>query len=244
MDKNNTASDSGENRPAQKTEKAELIFSKDGSQISVGAQFRYEDGQVKEQVEVFERLLALAELPARNEWPKILAVSNENGMPSIWRRSRASTLENSAVALLTALAFASEKQQIKLLKDFFRVHGFKTGFRGRSHVHPTESTDVARGIQIDRMMARLSDGFRIAKVTKETVRSGDVKERTLFQLKNMGHDEQEIEAIIKGRTLQDAAYRLYHQTVGKQENIDLKAIRNSFARFKKLRRLTSAQSLP
>jgi hypothetical protein len=236
MGKNNKASDSGENRPAQKTKKAELIFSQNSSQISVGVQFRYEDGQVKEQLEFFERLLVLAELPAPNELPKILAVSHENGLPSIWRRSRASTLENNAAALLTALAFASEKQQVKLLKDFFRVYGFKTGFRGRSHVHPTEATDVVRGNQIDRMMARFLVGFRLAKVTKGTVRSGDVKQRTLIKLRNMGYDEQEIEAILKGKTLQDAACQLYFETVGKQENVDLKAIRNSYARFKKSHR--------
>ncbi len=236
MDKNNKANDSGENRPAQKTNRAELFFSQNNSQVSVGVQFRYEDGRVKEQLEFFEQMLALAELPTPDDLPKILAMSRENGLPSIWKRSRASTLENNAAALLTALAFASEKQQIKLLRDFFRVYGFKTGFRGRSRVHPTEATDVVRGIQIDRMMAKLLDGFKLAKATKGTVGSGNVKQRTLIQLRNKGYEEREIDAILIGKTLQDAACRQYHQTVGKQENVDLKAIRNSYAQFKKLRR--------
>jgi hypothetical protein len=222
--------------------KAELFFRHHGNQVFVGAQFRYEDGRVKEQIEFFENMLAQAELPGLDELPKILVVSQANGLASTWRRSRASTLENNAAALLTALAFVNQKQQIILLKDFFRAYGFKTGSRGRSHVHPDQAKDVVRGHQIDRLMGRLQDGFRLARLPKRIVKLDDVTKRLRTQLGNMGYDEQEIEAILKGRTLQDAAYRQYHQTVGNQENVDLKAIQNSYSRFKKLRRKTQSLS--
>jgi hypothetical protein len=91
--------------------KTKLVLSQYGGRAFVGAQVPYQHGFFLRQVALFDKLLSLAELPAPGEFPKILALSAENGIPAVWRRARASVLENDAAALLTALACSSKKHQ-------------------------------------------------------------------------------------------------------------------------------------
>jgi hypothetical protein len=188
------------------------------------------------QSRLFDQILALAELPPCEEWPKILALSQKYGMPSVLRRARPSVLENNVAALLTALAFSNHRDWPRLIRDFFKIHSLAGGLPGRPHVHPAMLRDVVRGVQIEKLVEKLRDGFQIKSRAEERGRCGDNGEGLSVRLKSLGYDEKERKAILKGKTLQDAACRFYHSIYGGAENCELKAIQNSYATYKRLRR--------
>lgn len=217
-------------------QQTKLIFTRRDDSVHTGVElpWRGSISIVAIQTKFFDSILAMAELSKPEELPKILQASHQAGIPSIWNRARPSSLENAAAALLTALAFCRRDQRIPLIRRFFKEYGLKTGLRGRPRLHPRESKAMVRGIQIDKLIERLSNGF-LAKAARKQAggfESGD--EQILSELETLGYDGRERGAILKGTTVQDAAFHLYDATVGKLENVTLKAIQNSYAAYKRL----------
>jgi hypothetical protein len=218
-------------------EKTKLIFNTYDNRELTGVElpWRGSIGIVGRQTRFYDSVEALAELPKREELPKILQASRRVGIPSIWNRARPSALESSAAALLTALAFSGRKQWVPLIRQFFKTHGLKVGLRGRPRLHPRQLKHMVRGIEIDHMVARLQKGFETRTRLRRLggFNSGD--EEIAAKLKTQGYSQSETDVIVRGATLQDAACRLYHATTGKRENVKLDAIRNSYAKYKSLR---------
>jgi hypothetical protein len=229
-----------------KEEKTELLVSTFDGQESMGVKV-LSRGSIRtaaRQTRFYDKVLALAELPKPNELPKILQVSHQSGIPSIWNRARPSPLENSAAALLTALTFCSRKERLPLIRQFFKIHGLKVGLRGRPRLHPTQIKATLRGIQIDGLKARLQAGVAIKAEIKRTEEYESGDEFLTAKLQEAGYDQVEIDAIRDGKTLQDAALRLYFARFGKRENVTLKGIQNSYAAYKQRTSDTSHQDVP
>jgi hypothetical protein len=215
----------------EEDKKTKLVFSS-GEFPSTGVQLPYRGDIVARQVRFYDEALALAELPKPDEWRALAQVSMQSGIGSILRRSRPSHLESGAAALLTALAFSGRRQWVQLIRQFFKNHSLKVGLRGRPRIHPKQHKDVLRGILIDRLIARLDGGWR-AKL-KHGVGTNRSSEALEDELKAQGYDSREVQVIFKAKTIQDAACHLYCATDGKKENIELKGVRNSYARYKLL----------
>src|SRR5580700_10765113 len=98
------------------------------------------------QHQVYDSILALAELPPEKEWTKILTVSQAENIPSIWRRVRLSPLESNAAALITALAFSSGGHRTKIVEQFLEAHDLLVDLRGRPPVNPRKTMAFLRGI--------------------------------------------------------------------------------------------------
>jgi hypothetical protein len=231
---------------AKKLKRTELLMQEFGDRAFVGVDLPWR-GLIKtvaRQIHFFDQILALAELPEFEQWPNILAVSQRYSIPSMWRRVRPSLLENNAAALLTALAFSSRTQKLQLISDFFKAHGLTQDLRGRPCLRTEETKDIVRGIQIDKAIAQLQQGFHIKLRAKKRGGFGSGNERISSKLRSLGCDETEITATLDGRTLQDAGCRLYLATTGRSdENITLKSIRNSYARYKRARTAKSVRSV-
>ena len=227
------------NPDEKKGRRVKLIPSTYEGRTLTGVELPYRDKTVEivaRQSKFYDEVLSLAELPGPEEWRKILEVSEQHGIPSIWRRSRASVLENGAAALLTALAFSNQKEQTRLIQDFFKSYGLNPGLRGRPRLHLGQTRDLNRGIQIDRIMTRLQEGFQLKRAVLSE-HDGSVEQYRETQLRRLGYDNQEIASILKCSTLQSAAFLQYQKTTGKTENVDMKAIRNSYSRYKQVRDL-------
>jgi hypothetical protein len=229
-----------ENKGASKSQKndrqAKLFSTFDGRELlGVELPWRGSIRTVGRQTGFYDSVLALSELPKPEDLPVILRLSQQSGIASIWNRVRASRLENDAAALLTALAFSGRKQWVPLIRQFFKIHDLRVGLRGRPPLHATQIKAMVRGIQIDDLMARLSKGFQIRTQLKLAGGFSSDEELVATELKIQGYNQAEIDAIVRGATLQDAAVCLYHATTGKRENVTLDAIRNSYARYKRLR---------
>lgn len=181
-----------------------------------------------------ESLLAQAGLPASEEWHMILALSQRENITSIWKRAHPSTLETNAAALLTALAFSSSEQWVKLIRGFFKAHGLEPGIRGRRAVYPKDRTDFRRGIHIDDAIERLEPGFQFKSHAKLRGGFSSDDEEIATALENQGYNRVEISALLTAATVQDAACKCYFATEGKKLSITLKGIQNSYARYKRL----------
>jgi hypothetical protein len=94
--------------------------------------------------------------------------------------------------------------------------------------------DKVRGIQIDKLIAKLEKGFQVKMRSKQSSRFDSGDEQTARKLSNLGYGDKEIEAIIKSTSLDGAGRRLYLAINKVKENVDLKGIRNSYARYKRL----------
>jgi len=188
---------------------------------------------VARQGQFFDQILALAELPERDELPRILAVAQRSGISSIWRRVSPSLLENNAAALLTALAFSNRRDWVRLVRTFFKTHNLTPGLRGRPRLqHPTAGRDTVRGIQIDKLMAKLKKGFAFKLSAKKSCGFAGEAEQPATKLRKHGYNDKEIKAILDSKTLQDAGCRLHLAIYGEEDNVDLKGIRNSYTRYK------------
>jgi hypothetical protein len=225
-----------------KARQAQLISQRGNGQVLVGVDLPWR-GSIKvvaKQNGFFDQILALAELPASDRWPEILAVSRRSGIPSIWRRARPSLLENNAAALLTGLAFSNQRHWPRLIKSFFRDNNLTAGLRGRPTLHPGEVKDMRRGVQIDKLKAKLQEGFQIKLKAKRGGGYASDDGQLAKDLRNRGYGYREIETILKSKTIQDAACRLYWEIDDEKENVSLKGIRNSWARYKLLSRANPA----
>ncbi len=99
---------------------------------------------------------------------------------------------------------------------------------------PGAVKDIGRGIQIDKLMAKLQEGFQIKLIAKRSGGFGSGDEQTAKKLSELGYVDEEIKETLKSKTLQDAGCGLYFALNGGRENVSLKGIRNSYSRYKRL----------
>jgi len=217
-----------------KTAKTKLLSQHLNGQLYVGVDlpWRWSGEIVGRQNRFFEQILAMAELPQPEAWATILTLSRQYGIPSIWTRARHSLLETNAAALLTALAFSNRKHWPRLVSEFFSAHHLKPGLRGRPRLDPKIAKDVLRGIQIDRLATKLQKGLRATFGAKQSGDDSISDDKLTGTLRRLGYDDREIKAILQSRTPQDAGCRLYYALNRQTENVTLKAIRNSYARYR------------
>jgi hypothetical protein len=180
------------------------------------------------------KLEALCGLPARHEWATILELSKASELPAIWRRARLSPLEDKAIQIFSVLAFSPRKRWNQLIRQFFKYEGWQIDLRGRPTLdaRDEESRPLMRGLQIEQYVHRLSPGYRAyVQLTKHGNYASE--ERIAMELEKLGFDAQERKAIVSGRSPQDVGCRYFfaNQT---DTHVDLKSIRNDYAKFKKL----------
>jgi gamma-glutamylcyclotransferase len=208
-----------------------LVFTKYNGKQFVGAQLSMSGDRidtVARQVRFFDSVMALAELPKMEELPGILAQSQQSGITAIWTRARPSPLESNVTAFLTTLAFSNHNDWVRLVRQFFKAHSLKVGTRGRPPLHRAQQKHMTRGFLIDGMIERLGPGV-LAKLAD----SGD--EPIEVVLTGMGYSSQEIQVILQAKNPRDAGCRLFYATMKHIEHVDLKTIRNSYARYQSLR---------
>jgi hypothetical protein len=184
-----------------------------------------------------DKLEALCGLPRLEELPRILELSTANALPSVWQRARLSTLEEKAIDIFSVLIFSSNKRWCDLLREFFQQEKLQVDLRGRPTLDPRDEDlrSVMRGLEIERIIARLAPGYQINVQAKKKRGYDSGEERIAEQLKQRGFDEQEVKAIIKARSAQDAACR-YFDAAQRNVHVSFKSIRNDYAKFKRLKR--------
>jgi hypothetical protein len=221
---------------AKKLKRTELLTQEFGGRAFVGIDLPWRGSPkiVARVSRFFDRILEMAELPEPEQWAMILAVSQRYSIPSIWSRVRPSLLENNAAALLTALAFSNRKDWPKLIIAFFKAHKLTHGLRGRPVLNSRDRTDSLRGIQIDKLITKLRNGYQSKSTAKRKGGFASGDEQVAEQLTNHGYSAKQTQTILESRTLQDAGCRLYLELHKGEENVSLMAIRNSYARYKRL----------
>jgi hypothetical protein len=105
-----------------------------------------------------------------------------------------------------------------------------------------ELRHVTRGLEIERVIDRLMPGYQINVQAKKLGGYASGEEQIAAKLKAQGFDEQEVKAIIEARSAQDAACRYFHATPG-DVHVSFKSIRNDYAKFKRLKKRVSQDSL-
>ncbi len=188
---------------------------------------------LRKQVQFLDRMLGLAELPEREELPKILKVALKHSLPSIWRRVRHSKLETMAALLITTLAFSSKEEWNQVIRKVLARHDPKVKLHGRPLKYREDLVDVLRGRAIDEVIAQLEVGFQ-TKLEAKRKGGGTIEdEETASKLKEEGLEPEAIDAILKEQRLEGAGCRFYRET---QENsVQLRSIRNSYGRYKSLK---------
>jgi len=184
-----------------------------------------------------DRLEALCGLPSREELPRILEVSNSRALPTIWRRARLSPLEEKAIVLFVVLAFSSNERRPGLVREFFKHEGWGIDIRGRPRLDPRDEDlrPLMRGLQIEKIIARLMPGFLFKAQAKEKGGYDSGEKQIAEGLKGQGFYERETKAIMEGRSAQDAACR-YFCASQSGVNVSCKSIRNDYAKFKLLKK--------
>jgi len=184
-----------------------------------------------------DKLEALCGLPRQEELPRILELSTANSIPSIWQRARLSALEEKAIAIFSVLIFSSNKCRSDVLREFFQREKWQVDLRGRPtlDLRAEELRPVTRGIEIERVIARLTPGYQINVQAKKNRGYASGKGKIVKQLKARGFEEQEVKAIVKARSVQDAAC-LYFYSTQRDIHVSLQSIRNDYAKFKLLKK--------
>jgi hypothetical protein len=182
-------------------------------------------------------LEALCWLPNREELSRILEVSTMSKLPAIWRRARLSPLEQKAIDIFSVLAFSSKRDRLRWLREFFEQEGWQFDLGGRPTLDSRNKAFVVLGLEIERIIERLKLGYLLNANEKK---KGDYySDEALIakRLKGEGYDVQEINAIVKAHSPQDAAIRYF---LAKKDVRFLsksnKSIRNDYAMFKRLRK--------
>jgi len=184
-----------------------------------------------------DKLEALCGLPGREDLPRILELSTANVLPSVWQRARLSAMEEKAIDIFSVLIFSSNKRWYDLLREFFQQEKWQVELRGRPtlDLRDEDLWPVKRGLEIERVIARLTPGYQIKVQAKKKRGKASGEETIDKQLKARGFEEQEVKAIVKARSAQDAACRYYHSTQ-RDIHVDSKSIRNDYAKFKLLKK--------
>jgi hypothetical protein len=214
----------------------QLIFGSYENRRTTGVQLplRKSTALNDKQHQVYNSILALAELPPEKEWTKILAVSQAENIPSTWRRVRLSPLESNAAALITALAFSSGGHRTEIVEQFLEAHDLLVDLRGRPPVNPRKTMAFLRGIRIKEIMQEFHAGFEIVSQAR---RKGDLGSDVAItaELKRKGYDDRAVEALLNAKSLQDAACKHFvadDATLREQKGA-LKLAQNAIAIYKK-----------
>jgi hypothetical protein len=191
----------------------------------------FEDFRKESQFEDY--LLSLAELPALEELAKINALAIQNELPEISRRAKLSRLEDEALALLRSVISSPERYWIRSLRTFLKNHGWKADLRGSPKKHPLELEDRRRGEIIVPILPRLKKGFDLK--LREKKKPGYLSDNDVIKpkLRNLGYDDEEIQAILRGRELHSAA--CYYYRTKYEPQVPPKTILNSYRRFLKMK---------
>ena len=176
---------------------------------------------------LWDRILALAELPPNEELRQIWEISCQNKLPSILRRASPSPLETLAVMLITTLADSSSKEWKKTISRFLVQHGWRIDTPGRPIGNPKLTKVFCRGQIIVGIIERLKPGFQMKK-TAEQVR---------LLLRSQCYDEDEIKAIRSNPTLEGAAFSYYRKKY--KDKASLKTIGNGWSIYKRLQKTPS-----
>jgi hypothetical protein len=219
------------------SEEVELIFGSYEGRKTTAVQLPWHKSKhsVASQSAFYDSILALAELPPPMELPKILAISQQTNVPSIWQRVRASSLESNAAALLTALAFSRKDHQNYIVDQFLKAHDLCVDLRGRPPVNPRKTMAFVRGIQIEKIMQQFQVGFEIVDQAR---RKGDSSRDAAItaELKRKGYDDRAVETLLNAKSLQDAACK--HFVAGDRnlrgQKGALKLAQNAIAIYKKM----------
>jgi hypothetical protein len=220
-----------------KSEQVKLIFSSYKGRKTTTVEFPYRDSieLVAAQNRFYDSILTLAELPPQNEWPRILALSQQASIPSIWQRVRPSPLESNAAGLLTALAFSSRKHRGYLIAQFLKAHSLVVDLRGRPRVAPRKAMVNVRGIQIQKIMDRFQEGFVTVDQARGTRRFSSNPTVITTNLKKKGYNDLEVRTLLAAKSLQDAACKYFarnnHELSGHKGA--LKLAQNAIAAYKK-----------
>ena len=192
---------------------------------------------LRRQLQLWERVMVMAQLPPPEEHSRILALSCQGGLPSIWRRAQASPLEQLAVAFITALVLSNRKRRQQIVSQFLKRFDWALNLPGRPKRDSAMEMSVVcrRGREIDDLVERLSAGFRIKQRAQRRGGYSSGGEKVAVKLNARGYHELEVNALLQTMTLQEAACKLCHQS---QRNIyvSLKTIQNSYAQYKRFKR--------
>jgi hypothetical protein len=190
---------------------------------------------------LYDKVLALAELPSPEDLPRILQVSQREKIPSLWMRARPSRLETNATALICALVFCSRGHWIGLVGEFLKAQNLTEQLRGRPKVQQKESVDFLRGVQIDQIKERLEAGFQTKNEAKRKGGFASGDQQIDAALKLNGYNDKERTSLRQARTLQAAALEYYFRTTGSPQNVTRSAIQNSYSRYTHALRTTSSR---
>jgi hypothetical protein len=220
------------------SKEVELIFNSYDGRLIASVQFPWRNSinRIAVQHKFYDAVLSLAELPGEERLPEILATSQQANINVSWHRVGPSPLETNTTALLTALAFSSREHRLDIIAEFFEAFGLTVDLRGRPHADPKTTTVIVRGIQIDQAMRRLKRGFEVTHQARRIARFGSDDAEIAISLKKQGYDELEVQAMLGGKTLQDAACRYIIETTDlKGKRGALKIARNCIAQYKHMR---------
>src|ERR1700733_335701 len=156
-----------------------------------------------------EQLEALCDLPKGPELRRILEVSSTTEQSSIWRRARLSPLEEKAIQIFSILAFSSKERWCHLLRRFFRFEGWPGDLRGQPRLdfRSKELRPIARGLGIEKLVSRLRPGYEMCALAKKRGGYNSGEEQIAIQLKALHLDEHEREALLRSKSVEDAACR-------------------------------------
>jgi hypothetical protein len=220
------------------SKEVELIFNSYDGRLIASVQFPWRNSinRIAAQHRFYDAVLSLAELPGEERLREILAASQQADTRVLWQRVGPSLLETNAAALLTALAFSSREHWPDIIAEFLEAFDLTQDLRGRPNADPKTATVIVRGIQIYKAMQRLKRGFEVTHQARRIARFGSDDAEIAISLKKQGYDEPEVQALLVGKTLQDAACRYIVETTdlnGKRGA--LKTARNCIAQYKRMR---------
>jgi hypothetical protein len=189
----------------------ELIFGSYEGRKTTAVQLPWHKSKhsVASQSAFYDSILALAELPPPMELPKILAISQQTNVPSIW--------------------------QNYIVDQFLKAHDLCVDLRGRPPVNPRKTMAFVRGIQIEKIMQQFQVGFEIVDQAR---RKGDSSRDAAItaELKRKGYDDRAVETLLNAKSLQDAACK--HFVAGDRnlrgQKGALKLAQNAIAIYKKM----------
>jgi hypothetical protein len=174
----------------------------------------------------------LAELPSPTEKRSILAIADEQGIPSIRRRADFSPLETTFINLAVKLANSPQDEWIHIMRQVLAAVGHRPDLRGQKTRHPKEMTDVVRGERITAIIASLKRGFEFKEKAKKKRNYASDEGQIESALYRMGYDQIEIKAILGNGSIEGAGcyafWKRYAPAVPK-----IRTIRNGFRRYKR-----------
>ncbi len=195
---------------------------------------------LRQQVQIWDAVMNLAQLPPPQEYTRILEASCRAKLPAIWRRAQASPLELLAASVLTALALSNRRERQQIISQLLNRYGWALNLPGRPRTNLATGDDIVhlRGREINHIVEKLRPGFQIKQGARRKGGFLGGDEQIADQLKEAGYPELLIEVLLEARTLQDAACRLYNRMPGKV-HVSLRTIRNNYSAYKRRKERTN-----